>query len=239
MREGLSMRWQFATLIALAACQWSDGRESAQADVAEHMEGHFEAASLIKQAVIDGDLEATRAHARDLASHREPQGVRGPPSTLRQMRSTASHIGEAADISEAATLLGELAAACGNCHRASDAQPGFPIDASELATSDAPPPALDAVAHMLRHQWAADRMWEGLITPSEQYWMWGAGALQEAALHRTDLTEEPSDVNVTRLAIRVHEIGLEATRASPLEERASLYGELLQSCAACHGEIRR
>lgn len=233
------MRWQVATLVAFAACQWSDGREAAQANVADHMEGHFEAASLIKQAVIDGDLQATQAHARALASHREPQGVRGPPSSLRQMRSTASRIGEAADLAEAANLLGELATSCGNCHRASDARPGFPVDASQLATSDAPPPALDAVAHMLRHQWAADRMWEGLIAPSDQYWNWGAGALQEAALHRDDLTGEPTDVNVTRLAIRVHEIGLEAARASQLEERASLYGELLQSCAACHGEIRR
>jgi cytochrome c553 len=223
------------------ACQPSGGREAAREDLAEHMSGHFEEATVIRQAVVDGDLDLAQRTAREFARHREPEGLRdGAQTYLPPMRQAADDVARSRDLVTAGAAVGRLAAACGACHQAVDARPGFPIDAAELEASDAPLPPSNAAGHMRRHQWAADRLWEGLIAPSDRIWAWGASALQDAALRSDELTEEPSDhVNVTRLAIRVHEIGLEASKTSDLGQRAELYGELVGTCATCHREIRR
>ena len=97
-----------------------------------------------------------------------------------------------------------MAGACGNCHQGLQAEPRFTWDSL-------PSQAADVAAHLLRHQWVADRMWRGLIGPSDEAWNAGAEVLVEAPLRRQDLFEESDpSVEAAALASRVHELGAEA-----------------------------
>jgi hypothetical protein len=83
---------------------------------------------------------------------------------------------------------------------------------------------------MNRHVWALDRMWEGLIAPSDAAWRAGAVALADAPLHFSGQSNEQAN----QLAAKVHELAGSARSASSAKDRAGVYGELLQTCSLCH-----
>jgi hypothetical protein len=88
---------------------------------------------------------------------------------------------------------------------------------------------------MIRHRWAADRLWEGLIGPSDTAWTAGASALIDAPLYTDALTRDVEQYEpVTALTWTVHDIGARALMESDLTARAALYGQLLGTCAHCH-----
>lgn len=86
---------------------------------------------------------------------------------------------------------------------------------------------------MQRHQWAADRLWEGLIGPSDAAWSRGIRMLAEAPLHGTEPSWDTAS-DGDELARRVHELGSEAASALLPHARATVYGEMLGLCADCH-----
>jgi hypothetical protein len=88
---------------------------------------------------------------------------------------------------------------------------------------------------MRRHLWAADRLWEGLIGPSDERWRVGAQVLRDAALYTDALTQDVAKYEqVTKLAWTVHEIGARADITRDRHARSELYGQLLGTCARCH-----
>ena len=96
------------------------------------------------------------------------------------------------------------------------------------------------LAHMLRHQWAAEQMWDGLIGPSEARWNDGVTELAEAPLGQDEIfanaTATPA---IGKLATDVHALAAEGRKATTWDDRAAVYGRLLASCAACHAAIPR
>lgn len=84
-------------------------------------------------------------------------------------------------------------------------------------------------AQMARHQWAADRLWEGIVGPSDSHWRSGLYVL--ANTHLTSI-----EVDRPALANRMRTLALDAYNvpAKSLAERAATYGELLVTCAQCH-----
>lgn len=87
--------------------------------------------------------------------------------------------------------------------------------------------------------WAVDRLWLGLIQPSDEAWRAGSTALASAPLARP--SDEPEKHN---LAVRIQalaEVGRTLTgSAKPpapanLPRRLALYGEIVATCAGCHG----
>ena len=88
---------------------------------------------------------------------------------------------------------------------------------------------------MARHQWAADRLWEGLIAPSDQSWLNAAEVLLEVplALAGTQGTEQ-----TRALTERVHSLGHQARSAARSSDRVRIYGEILGTCADCHQRLR-
>ena len=86
--------------------------------------------------------------------------------------------------------------------------------------------------HMIRHVWAADRMFEGLVGPSDELWVAGAGVFADEALHGDVIP-----VSAERHARRLHELGREATTLDGVQERARQYGLMLAECGACHAEM--
>ena len=147
------------------------------------------------------------------------------------MRRAARELTSARDLPSAGVLAAQLGRACSRCHEAQTAVVTF---AWEPAPDDAP--AL--VTQMKRHQWAAARLWEGLVGPSDELWRQGATALSTMRLDTVAASGGTSRGDVPALAARVRELAIRATTLTEQDGRASLYGELLSTCAGCHTLVR-
>jgi mono/diheme cytochrome c family protein len=207
--------------LAFGACQRAE-------TVAAHMQEHFTQVSTIQDAVIRGDLEAVAEPAEWLARHRPVDSLpAGWEPYVADMSLAAQRALEASTIEDAAAAAAAMGLACGACHQATETGPKFTLGA-EVNT------ARGVGAHMQRHRWAADRMWEGLVGPSDTSWAWGAASMREAALRPQGQPEQIED-----LAKQVHQLGAQAEEAIEPEARATVYGELLGTCADCHTALGR
>jgi mono/diheme cytochrome c family protein len=196
------------------------------------MYSHFAAADDIQAAVVDGDLGAVREPANWLAEHDIPSLPEGSETYLAEMQDFARQAGQATSLVDAAHAMGGIAKTCGTCHQKNIAEPLTKWTGS-LHQGE------DVATHMTRHAWAAGRMWEGLVLPSDDKWTKGAKALEEAPLAPEAVAGTSSeDVAIRKevelLAKRCHAIGSKAEGVTDATERANLYGELLATCANCH-----
>ncbi len=185
---------------------------------------HHQQVGDIHNAVIHGDLGATRAPARALANARHKYGSEADDS-WDLMQAEARVILGQGQIADIARSLGRMGLACGTCHRALHEGP-------IMRPGDPPPPSRSPGAHMERHEWALDRLWEGLVGPSEAAWAAGGGALAIEALNLGPPSNRPPETDL--LAEQIHDLGEEARSTSDWKDRADVYGRLLQSCARCH-----
>lgn len=200
--------------------------------VAEHMKDHFTQALRVRDALIRGDLAATKVPAGWLADHKVSDTL---PDLWKphvgDMQNAARLVVQANDLAAAADALGDMGTACGSCHAALGATLKFTGMSPEGQESS----VLD---RMLRHQWAADRMWEGLTGPSDLAWDAGVAALQEAPLHPDMLTDNKSPPQaVVDLAATIHTLGQRGKTTNEPSARATLYGEYVATCAGCHSQL--
>jgi cytochrome c553 len=190
------------------------------------MQDHWQAAEELWAYMAKGDLASARAAANRIAEVENIQGLAwdaGP--YLREMRHEAENVADANQFEDAALSAGRMAVACGNCHARTESGPT--MRTTVLAASD------ETVRdHMLGHQWAMDRMWEGLVLPSRDRWITGARVLAEHPVSAMGLSE-----SVGFLAARVHEQGLEALDDKTAAARGDRFGRILADCAACHAEM--
>lgn len=204
------------------------GAAAEETDLGTHMQQHMQQITRIRTAVISGDLDGVRRPATWLQQHEPaPEASILYVPFILSMRSHAGEILEARDVQSAAADVSAIATDCANCHIASEVDLDFG-NASE------PPAWSDMESHMQRHQWAIDRLWEGLIGPSDASWSRGIRMLAEAPLHGTEATWEGSVADGDAMARRVHELGREAATALLPHARAAIYGEMLGVCADCH-----
>jgi cytochrome c553 len=146
---------------------------------------------------------------------------------LDAMKAASAQTAGANDLKDAGRDVWLVARTCGDCH-AKFGRPGIVIEQPGA-------PGSGARASMQRHQWAAERLWDGLVVPSDDAWNSGALALAEAPLAPEELTPGKSPVpRVRELAQTVHNLALKAASAERVDARADLYGEVLATCAECH-----
>jgi len=198
--------------------------------LADHMHGHLDQISAIKAAVIAGRLEDTREPANWLAAHEEPEGLPGAwLPYVEEMRHYAAMAAAADNLVTAAAAVGEIGRICGDCHRASGFTVAFGYD-------ERPPQDVQNVrTQMQRHLWAADRMWDGLVGPSDVAWKRGTDILAEVQLEASDVTDSADQQTpVTNLLRRARSFGEIGSQATSVELRSGLYGEFLSLCATCH-----
>ena len=194
-------------------------------DLGGHMQAQYDAIVRIQSAVIAGSLDATREPAEWLVSKPSPAGLPdGAEAYMDEMRAAASQLLEAGDLSAAAGATARLGMSCGSCHLANDAAVDFETPARPSNKEKTGP-------HMDRHQWAADRMWEGLVGPSDPAWSRGGNILFEAPLRGKAIGNDDATVQMAR---RIHQLAANATTVSELSEKAEIYGEFLANCAASH-----
>jgi mono/diheme cytochrome c family protein len=213
----------------------------AQADItpeesaaADHMHEHLTQISTIKAFVIMGALDSTREPANWLATHDTMENL--PTSYepfVEFMRSSARQVENAANLQEAGAAVSLMAQNCGNCHVASNLNVEFGYD-------DLPAGWSDNETHMQRHQWAVDRMWEGLIGPSDAAWYRGTSMLAEEPLHAADVSDNitaEEAAALEKIAASVHELGERGADTEGLTNRSRIYGQILGLCADCHTRI--
>lgn len=93
---------------------------------------------------------------------------------------------------------------------------------------------------MQRHQWAAERMWQALITPSEEAWIKGTEAMADAPLAPEQLAPERSTpAEIKSLSRRVHSLAEDARGSRDINVWVARYGEMLTTCAECHRALGR
>jgi mono/diheme cytochrome c family protein len=206
----------------------ASGGDAREATVQARMQGHERHGDAMRDAVARGDLDEAKAEAKLLAELR----IEGPTGKLWKqmfdaMRAAAARSASASDLKQAGRDVGLVARTCGDCH-AMFGRAGVLVE---------PPGALSSgtQAGMRRHQWATEMLWDGLVVPSDDAWNAGALALSEAPLVPEQLTPGKSPVpRVGELAQAVHNLGVKAAGAKPVEARADVYGELVATCSECH-----
>lgn len=202
-----------------------------EVSLTQHMHEHLRQISAIKAFIIAGQLEDLREPAMWLAEHETAPGLPDHwKPYVAEMRRYARQVGSARHLGIAAASVSQMARVCGDCHQASGVSVAFGDDESP------PEDVHSIVTQMQRHLWAADRMLEGLIGPSDVAWGRAADALAEVTLRPSDIArtagQEPL-VNV--LATRARTLGEDCGQAVSSGLRSALYGELLSVCASCHG----
>ncbi len=209
--------------------------EEDRSAVADHMHEHLTRISTIKSAIVAGKLEEVREPATWLADHETAAGLPAEfESYVIQMRSYARHVIEAQDLASAAESVSNMAKTCGNCHLVNVVNLEFGYDRKPREDLE------DVVTHMQRHQWATDRLWEGLIGPSDTAWNRGTDMLIDAPLLPSDVTTATDDVaEIGKLARRIHALGGIGTETKTPDARSDLYAEVLGLCASCHTLLGR
>ena len=216
------MRW---ALLLLVSCPKK--ASPPPEDLAEHMQGHFDMATAIRNAVIAGNLPLAKRAGTLLAQHSDDSLPESWQPSVARMKEAATDAKDAPDLQAAGAAAARLGRACGSCHAALGQGPEFVFDA-------APIEGKPVLSRMLRHQWAAERMWEGLITPEPQLFAVGARTISGAPIWE----EEALPQDIAEMEPQVRELGQQAVAASSDSARVEAYGRLLATCAGCHASAR-
>jgi cytochrome c553 len=197
------------------------------------MHGHFEDINAIQLALISGNLISARALAKNVRLGFAGPSPEGWEPFIARSVASAEMLEVTDDLEMAARLASIMASTCGDCHRAQDL-----VVISHVAI--APPKEEDRLTNfMTQHRWAADRMWEGIIGPSDEAWQAGARALQN-----TELTKEDIDQRIVvtpyieEMLVQIRIDAAAASSTEDSEERQKLYGRFLSGCASCHRDMK-
>lgn len=196
------------------------------------MVGHVAWATVARDALVAGDVARAKRELAALADHEPHQGLSEAQQAMTiALRQTAAAAAEATHSTDVARVLARVATRCAACHS----------QQAVLVQFDTPPPGSlpTVVDHMGRHVVAVDRLWEGLLGPSEASWRAGTGALAEDALRSPTVTHDADRGHAVDVMARfVHEQGTAALEATEPGARAELFAQLIATCADCHAETR-
>ncbi|HVZ33028.1 MAG TPA: hypothetical protein VG963_11415 [Polyangiaceae bacterium] len=186
------------------------------------MHGHYDDSVRMRQAIIAGQLETfQRVAARVADDDWTPRLRSGYVPFVTSMREVAGRGKNAASLTSAASLLGQLGNTCAACHEKFGG-PSSPIAPTPLQA--------EADATMVDHAMATDFLWEGLIRPSDSSWSMGAKALVEASTLSSDVAE------VAAAGDHLRNLAYQAVVAEP-PQRGALLGNILVTCSACHERL--
>ncbi len=193
---------------------------------------HYQRVGEIHYAVVQGNLRDAQAVAGwFIGREPAPSLPSGSERLDSQMRSYAKDIVEANSIEDVATATASMGRTCGQCHETYGRGPALRIGSVEDLGDD--------MAEMTRHKWASDRMWDGLIGPSDSSWATGTREWSSSSTLPREVREQ-NDVGgeLHGLEVRLHRLGQQAAAEETLPGRAAIYGQMMATCAGCHTQIR-
>ena len=216
-------------MLVVSGCTWGVG--SGTGDMPA-MHRNLSKTVDIQTGVVQGDLEKARKAAAWILEQEEQAVFPAGGAIHREaVLSSAGRIAGATSLEAVAQQTGQLAGACGQCHQAMDAGPRFVVGSES-------PGGGSQEAIMVRHLWAADRMWEGLVGPSDDAWTAGAEAMAETQPSLAEALR--ASVSGQGAGVFLEELGLlarEAKDAKGIDARADVYGRLLATCDRCHSRV--
>ena len=216
-----------------SAAPADEGVPGFAADPHQHMKAHFVRALRMQDAVLAGKLDDAKAQARWLASHDDraaaPAGWRPYLATFQAQART---VVDAYTIDDAAVAIGQIAAACGDCHANNHAKP-------EIGSVPILKKAATVKQHMSAQITALDKLWAGLVVPSDRAWHDGATLLAGVVVTPQALAKQglQQTESAKLLADTLHRLSATAG-AAPKADRPQVYAELLTTCVACHTTVR-
>lgn len=199
--------------------------------VVEEMHQRFQAVTASRDAVINGDLAGAKQNATTLLDLGADTSL---PETWRpylaHLNTAAQQLHDAADLPAAGAGVANVAAACAECHEATDKGP-------KLEHRDAVPPQVWSEGqNMPLHKWSVDWMWLGLLANDDPSWSRGAAELDKMPLVPKFEGAPPNGMR--ELEQGVYVIAGRARTVDDPSERAELYGQLITTCSQCHTQHR-
>lgn len=225
VRQTVLLAIAFSSALTVAAPPSLSAQESR---TSFHMLDHMDRVTELRMAIVAGDLTAARGPAAWLATHQPDRDLEAKDQVyITEMQTAAGNIVEDWSVDDAAMELASLGGACGNCHIAAER----PID---FNPGSPPQESSQLQAHMALHLWAVDRLWEGVVGPSDASWQAGSAALNTAHLSRDETTAPAGRrYRAESFAELVHELGGLAADTPP-DQRAMAFGRVVQACTGCH-----
>jgi len=150
-----------------------------------HMRRQFDDLRKVERLLVAGKLEDARARAASLIQAAPDPGMARWQPEVDDVTAAARSLVAAPGVDEACRREARLAEACAWCHLHTQQPARFAVPAAPPA--DQPTQA----ARMARHQWAVDRLWEGLVGPSDPRWRSGLDVLATTPLPYPRLTDAP------------------------------------------------
>lgn len=191
---------------------------------------HFERVGEMESAVIDGNLERAKTVSGVIAMMDSIPDLPANAKSYEVALKDQARIGAAApDLAAAGRSVAGMGKSCGDCHRFLSRGPHFARTSQPLRSEQ---PATGA---MLRHRWAMDQMWDGMIGPSDSAWIRGAAALQEESTYLELIRPNvPRGDAMRAMAQSLRGMGARAQGENDPGQRAIIYGRLLTTCVSCH-----
>lgn len=182
-----------------------------------------------RDAFVSGDYDASRMELTNVALLPMPDGV--PPiwaTNVLELHQMAAR-GAQAELPEGvADGIGRSANACGSCHQATGYIPS-------LAMMPEAPEGSDAATAMMRHAYAAQELWDGLITHNADRWNTGTGLLAGSHVSPEQLFGQGLEARIGASRVAgLQNASRAVIHAVEWDDRAEAYGQLLTSCASCH-----
>jgi mono/diheme cytochrome c family protein len=196
----------------------------------EIMGDHFLLTAWARDAIIYGELDALRTPLMKLADFKYPAAI---STGVAELQAAARATAKAGTLAEAAAGVAAMGRVCGECHKKRDL--GIEVKRQTFAEPTKGKHADTIDTRMFRHGWAAERLWEGLVAPSDHAWQAGAAALAHAPKQTPKMNRPASDALARQLR-DMRALGVRASTASSMEERASVYALTLATCAQCHAD---
>lgn len=175
--------------------------------------------------LVAGELESARSSLASLVEEEPPAELPGDWSgAIDAVRLVADSGANAENAAGLAASIGQTALLCGGCHTGTEGGPGL--------TFAEPPDLSDTLeGEMHRHVWASDRLWEGLVAPSDDRWAAGVRAVfADSALNGPTATG-PSDIEWALTMTQ------EELVAADGRTRSEFYADFVAACASCHGQM--
>jgi cytochrome c553 len=191
------------------------------------MPSHFADVFAVHDALVEGALPRAHAAATHLLGEQPDTMLADWAPHLFAVRAAAGRVAEAQDLERAAVASAELATTCADCHLALGAHPRPEV-------AELPPLDGEAAAQMQRHAWAFERLWEGLVLPSDDSWRRGCDAFVELPTCDDGPSSDRDPAAIQRAREQTAALELEARAAATPEARAAVYARMLPTCSACH-----
>lgn len=235
MHRTHSLRLSIFILLAASACggtQTTASSSETEPKVEEqitNMHSHFDDINKIQLSLISGNLLEAQNKANAVSRSFSGQSPANWSPFINRILKAAESIKGADTLKVAAREAATMAATCGSCHQSQGV-----IVVNHQAVP--PPNEEDRFSNfMVQHRWATDRLWEGLIGPSDEAWKAGAKVLATTELNTEDVDERLIVTEeIVELIARMRSDAAQAGDTNTLEAREQLYGSFLSSCAGCH-----